>query len=1159
MIPSALNSDYPRFVPNQVLTSDNLNDLFGYLDEQQRITRTNLIGIGIVCGLQIKTGTDANGKYIIITKGTGVTSSGYLVTVPEIKYHYYNSFDAVKPQYYDRFVNIASKTQKMPLWELRQLGELEDKDNPFHLLDDPTAFLNNKIVLLFVELLETANKNCDPDSCDDKGVMVTVNFRPLLINKADAEALIKNSNPSMQEIALTLSELKMRRFDVEATLLLDTQDVFHAYQKILKESFIKSVGDTLSEAYNKLVPLVQDDFPSDPFTGFATKFSFLHDGSINQEQALNLQYFYDLFSDLISAYDELKRKAFEVVCQCVPDENLFPRHLLLGEAIGFDEMNLLYRTRFIASPVLCCCAKDAGKVKALFRRLVGMIEHFSITDENAEKFRKRGETVRITPSQLGKEPLSQKAIPSYYQPNEGDHPLYLSWDPDRTARGTAHQILSYNSGDYNTSDNFVKHPLAFDIEPYNFFRVEGHLGQDYRSVLTRLDELKKMGRLPIDIIALSSDTRSIISLIRALDNLDTSGGIAAAFEIMLKHPSCFADLFLALDEWIGKLRCCLLESRGYFYKLPSFRTRAGATLLRNAAARESTAGDVRELDEDTIGKLYEEKLQEGSINDKYCGDVFVEIATKKSHHASALVMMPYKIDGMIAVLPEHITMLDARALEAKYTDMTATSGQLKAMYASKEVADSMVGVDMALLATRLDMSCLVCLFQELKLLVREFLLRLLAMMIRQKLGFYAYTNPGIQHKAGVTPGGTFILVYHEASDLKRAESSREFIRSFKNVSMKDGKTAASLFSGDQPLLSSFLYLEEILFLQKVAATADEPDELLDPIIAEINPGTVIADFYVPYLCASKCATTQMVVLPAPEVPNKPPIAIAETDKPVLNLGESNVARLIGENSTDPDGSIASYNWSQKSGPTSVGIDNPAAASTDAKFFETGKYTFGLTVTDDKGDTGSAEVSIEAIKEAPVEKTCGPLDKIIDEFASWTKTLREFPEFKEAFKSYPQVVAYFRLLKSLTGESFDKQIEFFATDFQGKTTPDLFMGWLNELQPFIKDSKQFRLIALLLYKILNLLAMYIVCIQEDDFDKAKVPMVAVFDLIRSHVAEWINLIHQGVFTDAEIDVVKKMGKDIENEIKRVKDNGEEDKKPSYLKFLEEIFTLIKSIF
>jgi hypothetical protein len=96
MIPSAANSDYPKFVADQVLTSDNLNDLFGYLDEQGRMTRTNLIGMGIVCGLKIITAAD--GSSITITKGVGVTSAGYLVSVPEITYTKRTTavFDALK-------------------------------------------------------------------------------------------------------------------------------------------------------------------------------------------------------------------------------------------------------------------------------------------------------------------------------------------------------------------------------------------------------------------------------------------------------------------------------------------------------------------------------------------------------------------------------------------------------------------------------------------------------------------------------------------------------------------------------------------------------------------------------------------------------------------------------------------------------------------------------------------------------------------------------------------------------------------------------------------------------------------------------------------------------------------------------------------------------
>lgn len=1349
MIPSAINSDYPNFVPNQVLTSDNLNDLFGYLDEQQRITRTNLLGIGIVCGLQIKTGTDKEGSFITITKGAGVTSQGYLVTVPELTYHFYNQFDAVKPAYYNLFVKPADKKQKMPLWELKQSGEVEDKDNPFLELNDPKGFLSTKVVMLFVELLATNNKNCDPNSCDDKGIMVTVNFRPLLILKTDVEAfLLKNSNQSLHSKAILLKEVKMPRFDVGSTLLLDTEDVLKAYQVILTKSFIQSVKDALSDSWNRLFSLLADEFPGDPFMDLETNFTFLSEGPFSQKQAVNIQYFYDLFSDLLAAYEELKRKAFKVACECIPDENLFPRHLLVGEANGFSEQNSEYRTLFIPSPVVCSCAEDADELKSLFRKLVLMIDNFSLDISGNEEFRKKGTPVKITPSLLGREPLSEKAIPFYYTPNEGNKPLYLSWNYKKTSYGIANQILSYNSGKYNTTDEFVKHPLKYDLEPNNFLRIEGHIGLDYRIALAELDKQKKGSRLPIDVIALSSDTRGIFSITSAISNMDTAGSIAAAFEIMIKHPSCFSDIFLALDEWINKLRCCLLESKGYFNRLPSYKTRVVADNTgKKMAIAGGMAGDFTPDPEETIGKLYEEKLKDGSITDKYCGDVFVDIATNKMHHATALVMMPYMIDSMIAVLPEHITQLDAKALELKYNDLTTASTQLRTMYASSNVSGTMVDVDMAQLSNRLEMSCLVCLFLELKLLIREFLLRLLGLMIRQKLGFYAFTNPGIQHKAGVPVGGTFILVYHEVSATRKAASKKEFISAFKNVITKDGQTAASLFSGDQPLLSSILLLEELLFLQKVVAAGDETNEVLDKIIESIEPGTVIADFYVPYLCTSSCAPSQMVVMPAQEKFNQPPVAragdsisiqlpnnqvtldgsrssdpdgtiltykwnrdsgpetvaivnpdsattlvtdfvegdyvfkltvtdndgavnedtvsvkvmqkqnispkaFASVDKPLVILGKDSIARLKGDNSFDPDGIIEGYLWELKSGPAGgSSVVTPSAPSTNVRFTKVGQYTFSLIVTDNMGATGSAETSVVVMEpqnmppvadagedrkvylksgndsfvldgsnssdpeggpltflwvktsgpnnpvityptqpvtaitvlqqgeykfmltvtdnkgasasdtvsigvkiEEEVSKICGPLSGIISEFEILNQQAVNSDPFKDFFKYYQYVVDYFQALSGIVAEPVEQQIEF----FRNNSAPDLLYMWLERLNAIIKENKGIRLLSLKLYRILNLLSMYIVCIQGEDFDKATVQMSKVFDLIRSNVEKWKSQIIKGVFTNQEIAVVKNIGNDIETEIKRVIDNGEQGLKPKYIALLTIIYDIIKSL-
>ena len=71
---------YPVFEANQVLTNAHLNDLFEYLDEQTRLTRSNLIGIGIACGLEVT--FEAPGT-VHLSKGCGVTSQGYLIVEPD--------------------------------------------------------------------------------------------------------------------------------------------------------------------------------------------------------------------------------------------------------------------------------------------------------------------------------------------------------------------------------------------------------------------------------------------------------------------------------------------------------------------------------------------------------------------------------------------------------------------------------------------------------------------------------------------------------------------------------------------------------------------------------------------------------------------------------------------------------------------------------------------------------------------------------------------------------------------------------------------------------------------------------------------------------------------------------------------------------------------
>ncbi len=86
--------------------------------------------------------------------------------------------------------------------------------------------------------------------------------------------------------------------------------------------------------------------------------------------------------------------------------------------------------------------------------------------------------------------------------------------------------------------------------------------------------------------------------------------------------------------------------------------------------------------------------------------------------------------------------------------------------------------------------------------------------------------------------------------------------------------------------------------------------------------------------------------------------------PIANAGSNysfslpnSTVNLNGSLSNDPDGTINSYKWKQLNGPNTASIEKPTEAITGATNLIAGTYTFELTVTDDKGATGSAQVII----------------------------------------------------------------------------------------------------------------------------------------------------------------------------------------------------------
>jgi PKD repeat protein len=906
MQPSQFN--YPEFVPDQVLTSSNLNDMFSYLDEQERLTRTNLIGVGIVCGLEVTTNT--SGTQLTISQGCGITSGGYLITFPKTTFTQYNTYNALKPLYYEKFVDGVNKTQYYNLDELFETAVVEGA------VGLTSAYLADKVVLLYVELLEDSSKNCDPGSCDDLGKNIDITFRPLLISINDA-AKLKTQGANYGGTAFqTLPILKMPRFNVPATLLQSTTQIFQQYSNILTASFISNVQATLTQTYNMLLPLIQDIYPNNPFDQLSTNLAFLNDNTITSFEAINFQYYYDLFSDIEIAYCELRETGIEAFSLCCPDVNLFRLHLLLGNAIAdANAVQIANRQYFIPSPVMECHCKQTQRVRWLFKRIQLMLQNFSVGIAASGNFgkllefellRRRSEntTIRITPSKLGNYPLAKKAIPFYYLPAEGTDRLVDNWDTEKTAKGEASQNLSYNSDQYAT-DDFVLNPLSYDLEPYNFLRIEGHIGMDYTAALKSIINLRDRNRLPFGVVTLGSDLESLKTALSALGQTNTVAGLIAQYANQLKAPCQFQDLDALYDTFIAEITCQLCRVMLYFYNISEPPPDNAPDPVLSIVPLVLKCNPQYYVQPGTFGYSFEQFYTEYKAGDTigFAFGAFEKMARFDTNINVYYFLLLY-IENLYETFTASLGDFDYNAFLGAYKRLIRIATEIEGNLATQTEGDpsSLETLD------QLKRLIGICVQKPMESLYRDYLLRWVYVMMLQKFGYFARKHSGIQHKAGVPMGGTFIMVYNEINATSTLPSKtlpavNQFADTFvaersagaapaapaaapatgntvkdqlnmqtEKAKMVDPNQIAGNYNYTGPFTSGASITDinnldifktasqtQIEDLAALLQNFNDSQSNLANVVPGIGNGIVIADFYLPYLCCSDCPPIQYTV------------------------------------------------------------------------------------------------------------------------------------------------------------------------------------------------------------------------------------------------------------------------------------------------------------
>jgi hypothetical protein len=534
-------TSYPLFKANQLLTAENLNDLGEYLDQQTRMARLCLVGAGTLCGFIPR----LEGDTLVISKGCGVTSEGYLIHLDEdCRVGHYSEESLAR----SIFLGEVGGSNNDIIEALELFEAEQDKSTPLN-----AEVAKAMVVALLLECTDEKGEVC-ADDCDETGTQRIFKVRKFLIKPQDGLDLIGENYDaasfrdwSLEDLLVGrygMADLYLERFgytaaddELETDLTTITSyEIFLKHYSAIIEDAAKRIAPALkrtlfmfSPLFSRFKPIVLPDLPLERFKSTG-------------ERPLEIQYLYDHLFDLILAYDEFREVAFDLMDVCRADAGWFPMHLFLGKPLsGATELPIppaIDRTPYVQPPVYNGNRSRADAARLLFKRLELLIKNFSTPIVSFED-----DALRIMPSRYGSAPLSARAIPYYYSDPEE---LRRVWNGDRHRKNRDRQTFGYyfhrpqNGPDSYEPNPPYDDPLVFDFEAYGFLRIEGHVGQELSFALSRVQELRRKYNLPFDIV--------VLKLGEEID--DNAVDYDCDFEVLeAQYTKLRTDLRCAIEQW----------------------------------------------------------------------------------------------------------------------------------------------------------------------------------------------------------------------------------------------------------------------------------------------------------------------------------------------------------------------------------------------------------------------------------------------------------------------------------------------------------------------------------------------------------------------------------------------------------------------------------
>jgi hypothetical protein len=515
-----ISDSYTVFEKDQVLTESQLNSVSRYLDDQDRLSRIHLHGVGIVCGLNVA----LSGSTVRLDKGLGITTDGDLIRVDVDRvYNKFKAYDNQYPKYPPLYVDEETM---LPVFELVSKGESDPMASSLSQFNGSSGFsLENMTALLLMESYIKDSDLCSGTDCDNRGQDYISRLRLLLVEKSSVSSLMPDMQTSAKA-ARKLSPLVAARVGLSASLTTQAQ-LANQYRTACN-AMTTQLNNELPRLWTHLSAMLSETFSADPTAGWITRLNTLKSNFTSSH--LYIQYYYDFLKDLINTWNEMHDLLFAENGCCNPDISGFAKHLMLGNLkpdINDISSQMANRLDFYPSAAIQRGAAFE-EARFLLKKIDAMINNFTTASIS---------TLRITPSHTPAVSLQSRAIPGYYR-NHPSRPIHEYWNFRLTRREMAHHNFGYRAGDYD-AEGAAASPLESCIAANDFFRIEGHLGKSVSSVLTNLQDQIKNFNLPFTV-------RSIL-LGTSKDNIPDKKG-AGYTDLHRFHYLFRQDLVHRLDE-----------------------------------------------------------------------------------------------------------------------------------------------------------------------------------------------------------------------------------------------------------------------------------------------------------------------------------------------------------------------------------------------------------------------------------------------------------------------------------------------------------------------------------------------------------------------------------------------------------------------------------